>query len=188
MNLCFDAVDLKVVHGAATEPAVTGIERPLDYANLLEQVGAVAGLFKGLGVEPETLIGLRVADPMIELLSLLAGLRLGAGVVSLDGDRLGEHRPALVVTDVELDFSTHEPQAAVLIGLEPREPVRDITWEMGLRAGSSQPAGCARVAEDQIAYVLDAPVAVGEAGTDRSRYGTWLQSLRDGVAIDLSER
>lgn len=188
MNLCFDAVDLRVVRGSATEPAVTGVERPLDYANLLEQVGAAAGLFRELGVETTTPLGLRLGDPVVELVTLLAGLRLGASVIALDGDRLAEYRPALVVTDVELDFTAHTPRAAVLVGPEPRDQARDITWEIGLRAGRAKPAGCARVEPEQIAYVLDEPVALQDAAADRSRYGTWLRQLRDGIAIDLDTR
>ncbi|MFS3129632.1 hypothetical protein ACLM5J_14630 [Nocardioides sp. Bht2] len=185
MNLCFDAVDLRVVHGSATAAAVAGVQE-LDYANLLEQVGAVAGLFHGLGTENETVLGVAVADPFIELLTLLAGARLGATVVSLDDvARLEAYRPTLVVSDALLDFAGHEPRATVLIGVEPADPQRDITWEMGLRAGRTKPAGAAVVRGDQLAYVLDGEVTVAEAADDQSRYGAWLRLLRSGQPIEL---
>src|SRR3546814_15371277 len=78
LNLTYNAVDLPVIRGHATDPAVLG-PRPLDFAGLLELVGAVSGAFRSLGVEPRRVVGVAVSAPHIALGTFLATHRLGAG-------------------------------------------------------------------------------------------------------------
>lgn len=186
MNLCFDAVDLQVVRGNATQSAVRGIERPLDYANLLEQVGALAGLARGVGIGPGRPVGIALDDPFIELLTLLACARLGAPAVSLDAGRLAEYRPELVVTSRHLDLTEHQPATMLLHGVEPIHEQRDLPWEFGMRAGLTDPAGCERVDPQTVAFVHEREVLVAEAAADTSRFGTWLRLLGSGDGVDLA--
>ena len=121
LNLCYAAVDLAVIRGAALDPAVWHPAGELDYATLLERVAALAGAMRGLGVLPGAPVGVLLDGPLDELLAVLAATRLGAVVVALDPDDpaalLTTHRPALVVTSRRLDLSVHTPAAVLLHGL-----------------------------------------------------------------------
>jgi len=184
MNLCFDALDLSVVRGLADEPAVRGAAE-LSRAQLLEEVGALAGLLRGVGVEAGSVVMVALDDPFTELLTLLAAARLGATLVQWREGRLAEHRPMVVVADRALDYSDHVPGTVVLKGAEPVDPLRDVPWEMAMRAGRSDPAGTATVSEGALAWVVDAPVSVAAAADDQHRYGRWLRDLAAGRAISL---
>ncbi len=183
MNLCFDALDLRVVKGDADAPALLG-EPPFHVARLLEEVGALAGIFRGVGVEPGHAVGIGVADRRIEFLSLLATLRVGATAVELRDGRLAEHKPFLIVTDTHLDLTDHTPGTVLLHGPEPIDESRDLAWGIGLRAGRTEPAPSVEVPEDSIAWVVDTSVKLKDALADGSRYGAWLRDLTAGVPVD----
>lgn len=165
-NLCFNAVDRHVVSGAAGEPALTG-QPPLDFATLLEQVAALAGAFRGLGVTTEPPL-VALADPRRRLLTLLAGARLGVPVVLAADDAdlaalVDAHRPRLLIADrLPERFGAHSPAACVVHGVEPVDPERDLTWDIAVKAGRTDPAGCEPVDPGRTAYDLDRPVTIGE--------------------------
>lgn len=184
MNLCFDALDLSIIRGYADEPAVQG-ERSLTRAQLLEQVGALAGLFRGVGVEPGTVVVAAVEDPFTELLALLATARLGATFVEWAPGRLGEHQPHVVLADRELDYTEHAPGTVVLHGVEARDPMRDVPWEMAMKAGRSDPAGSVPGDAAAVAWVAETSVTVADAAEDRSRYGEWVAALVSGQPVTL---
>ena len=144
LNLCYHAVDLAVIRGAALDPAVRHPGGELDYATLLERVAALAGAMRGLGVVPGAPVGVLLDDPLDELLAVLATARLGAVVLALDPDDpaalLAAHRPALVVTSRRLDLSVHAPAAVLLHGPEVEVETRDLAWDLALRAGRTDPA------------------------------------------------
>ncbi|WP_110205023.1 hypothetical protein [Nocardioides daejeonensis] len=184
MNLCFDALDKRVILGEADLPAIRGaVER--DHAHLLEEVGAFAGLLRGVGVEAGTPVGVELAEPYAELLVLLATARIGGTLVELRGERLAEHRPHAVVTDRLLDLGGHAPGAVVLRGPEVVDPVRDLPWELAMRAGRSDPAGSVAVEAASIAWITDGPVAVGEALGADDRYAAWLRDFAAGRPVEV---
>lgn len=157
LNLCFNAVDLPVVRGAATDLAVRGPDRDVDYANLLEQVASLAGVLVSLGVGQGSRVGVRREDAFGRLLLLLACLRLGAVYVDPSAD------------DVTLEVTEeHDLVAAV-------------------RAGRNDPAACAVLAPIEAAYVLSgSPVALADALGDDSWAGRALGALCSGRAVDLT--
>ncbi len=183
MNLCFEALDRRVVRGEADSPALEG-ERPMHVARLLEEVAALAGLFRGVGIVAGHAVGVRAADRRVELLTLLACLRIGATAVELRDGRLAEHRPLLVVTDARLDLADHVPTTVLLHGVAPEDDLRDLDWEIGMRAGRTDPAPSVELPEHTLAWVLDTPVTLADALTDPTRYGAWLRDLNAGVPID----
>jgi non-ribosomal peptide synthetase component F len=157
LNLCFNAVDLQVVRGGATEPAVRTPERELDFATLLELAASLGGVLVSLGVAPGSRVGVRREDPFDRLLLLLACLRLGGVYVD---------PPA---ADVTLEVTAeHDLVAAV-------------------RAGRNDPAACAVLAPGDAAYVLDGSVVtLADALGDDSWAGRALTALCAGRAVDLT--
>lgn len=188
LNLAYNAVDLQVIRGRAAEPAVTG-PVTLDFAGLLEQVGALAGAVRGLGVQPGHHVGAQLCDPHRELLVLLATARVGATFVALDegsgNARLEEFRPHLVVADTVPEFTEHVPSAVIVTDGEPVDETRDLGWEIALKAGRTDPAGCADLTPRATAYVLERPVAIEDVAADPSRLGTILCTLAAGEPVHL---
>lgn len=184
LNLAYNAVDVRVIRGGAADPAVVG-EASLDFAGLLEQSGALAGAMRGLGVQPDQHVGVLLTDPLRELLVLLASARLGATCVVLENGRLDEFAPHLVVTDTALDPGEHTPAAAILSGIEPSDETREVAWDIAVKAGRTDPAGCEPVAPSSIAFVLDEPVPIASALADPSRFGTALAALVAGRPVTL---
>lgn len=183
MNLCFDALDRRVIRGEADAPALAG-DRPMSVARLLEEVAALGGLFGGVGVTAAQPVGLQLSDRRAEFLSLLACLRIGAVAVELRDGRLAQHRPSLVVADTQLDASAHTPNTLLLHGIAPVDDVRDLDWEVGMRAGRTDPAPSVDLPDDTIAWIVETSVSIADALTDPSRYGDWLRDLLAGVPVD----
>ncbi|KRF17890.1 hypothetical protein ASG90_06050 [Nocardioides sp. Soil797] len=193
LNLTYNILDLPVIRGRAGDTAVTGTTE-LDFARLLEQVGALAGAFRGLGVTPGQQVAVRLGDPLRELIALLATLRIGATFVviesdsDLGGDLLGNasrSAPALLVTDSLTGFGDMLPEAVIVSGIEPQDPTRDVAWEVVLKAGRTDPAGCEPVTPGATAYVAETPVRTIDAPTDPSRIGAILATLLAGDAVHL---
>lgn len=186
-NLCYNAVDRHVVGGVAGEPALTR-DPTVDFARLLEDVAALAGAFRGLGVDTTTPVVVALDDARDELLALLAAARLGAPVGLADDvpAALDRHRPRLLVTDRRVAYGDHVPAACLLRGVEPQDSGRELAWETALRAGRTDPAGCAAVPPHATAYAdADVDVALVDVPSDGSRVGRVLQELLDGRPVDV---
>lgn len=187
LNLTYNAVDLPVIRGRATDTAVTGV-REIDFAGLLEEVGAVAGAFRGLGVTSGVSVAVRLRDPVRELVALLATLRLGATFVAADDHvDLDAVAPVLLVTDTPASFADHVPPAVIVSGIEPEDPTRDLSWEVAHSAGRTDPAGCEPVTPTTPAYVLGEPVTTADAATGSDRLGIQLNTLLSGGVVHLDE-
>lgn len=195
-NLCYNAVDRHVIGGRAEEVALSGPE-PVAGGALLELVGAVAGAFRGLGLAAGATVAVTHGSARTRLVCLLAAARVGAVAVVADasdtGDALRVHRPALWVTDRLPGEWSHRPAAVLLDGPEVDDPARDVAWEVALRAGRTDPAGCVPVAATAAAYVVAVPgspgartvtVAEALAGADGSELGLALADLVAGRAVD----
>lgn len=175
LNLCYNALDRHVVAGHADAPAVVTRQGPVSYAVLLEQVAALAGALLALGVAPASRVRWDLDDPYAELLTLLATARLGA----IGG---GAETPVLLVTDRPEVVS----DAPVRLLRAPTVGTPDVDWDLAMRAGRQDPAGCADVDPDAVAYVVDGrSVTVLDAVGDPSGPGRLLAALCERRAVEL---
>ena len=191
LNLCYNAVDLHVVKGLANEPAVLDGEQPVSFAVLLEQIAALAGAMRALGVEPESVVGVLLDDPSDRLLMLLACLRLGAVHVELSevspGIEIDRHQPHLVATSRPLVYADHAPAACLVRGIASEDDSRDLDWDIAVKAGRTDPAPCAALAPGSTAYVVaGTAVPIAAAVEDRSWAGRACATLCAGQTIDLT--
>lgn len=156
-NLCYHALDRRVIAGEATAPALTAGERSYDVARLLEETGALAGAFRALGVLPGNAIAIGLDDPLDRLLAVLASLRLGAvafiAPLGSPGSPGSTATPALVVTDGSLPVLDATP--AILRGPDAVDPVWQLDWAVAVRVGRAEPAPVADVPGDAPALHLD---------------------------------
>jgi propionyl-CoA synthetase len=189
LNTCYNALDRHVVDGHADRPAlvydsaVTGQQRILTYADLLEQVAAFAGGLRSMGVGRGDRVV--VYMPMIPeaVVAMLACARLGAVhsvvfggfaarelavriddaapkvVVSascgIEPGRVVEYKPLL---DRALEIAEHQPDHCVLVQRAACEaslqPPRDVDWDAAMRSGRAEPAECETVDATDPLYVL----------------------------------
>jgi non-ribosomal peptide synthetase component E (peptide arylation enzyme) len=180
-NLAFDALDLHVIRGHAEAPAVATPDRELDFATVLEEVGALAGAMRALGVTPGASVLVALQDEYDELLAFLAVLRLRAVPVLVDRVHAAvapevapaahlpsaatlavRHRPHLVVSAAPWPGHVHRPAAVLYRGPEPQDPETEVAWELALRAGRTDPAPATR-ADEADGPAADAHEAAAEA-------------------------
>jgi len=180
VNLCFDALDHQVITGRADEPALVDGSVSWTVARLLEEVGALGGAMRGLGVVPGSKVHIAVVDPRTRLVGALAALRLGA-VPVLDG---ATDDPALLLVD-EPPAAGATSAPAVLVAGDGAMVVetRDLSLPVALRAGRTDPAPVADAPEGVPAYV------VGErevhAVEDETFLGRAITALLAGRDVDL---
>lgn len=145
-NLCFHALDRRVINGDASATALATPSGSYDVASVLEQVGALAGVMRSFDLAPGQRVAIGLGDPLIHALAVLATLRLGAVVAdSTDG-------AGMVLTDGSLEPLPGVP--ALLRGVEPQDPVWQLEWEFALSAGRTDPAPVVDVAGDAAALHL----------------------------------
>ncbi len=173
-NTCFNAVDRHVAGGRADQPAViydspiTGRKRTWTYAELKDEVVALAAVLREQGVEKGDRV--IVYMPMVPeaLFAMLACARLGAvhsvvfgGFAARElATRIDDARPKLIVSascglepgrvvaykpllDGAIDMAAHKPQACVILQ-RPEHPCdlmpgRDV--DMGEAVASAKNAG-----------------------------------------------
>lgn len=191
LNLCYNAVDLRVVRGEANEPAVLDGEKTVSCAVLLEQIASLAGAMRALGVEPASVVGVLLDDPADRLLMLLACFRLGAVHVELSEasptSEIDRHRPHLVATSRQLVYTGHVPAACLVRGVMPDDDRRELDWDIAVKAGRTDPAPCAALAPGSTAYVVDGvAVPIEDALQDDSWAGRVCATLCAGQTIDLT--
>lgn len=144
LNACYNALDRHVIRGRAEEVALALDSRSWTYAELLTHVGAFAGVLRAFG----TGIGDTVATEPLPVFE--------AVVVTLAASRLG------AVVEHTDDLAPHVATARVLVaatdpGLDAGEvPVvtvddsTELSWALVMRAGRTDPAGCADVPGDAV--------------------------------------
>ena len=152
LNACYNALDVHVIRGRAEDVAVLGGERALSFAEMLTEVGAFAGVLEAFGVGVGDEVVVLDVPPLEDAVVQLACARVGA--VHL---RKLPATPALVVAGTA---GAHD------LGLVPLITVDDtgeLDWELAMRAGRTQPAGCADLPGDAPLRVVDgAPVPTAE--------------------------
>jgi propionyl-CoA synthetase len=187
MNTCFNALDRHVRDGRADQPAliydspVTGTQRVLTYAELLDEVARFAGVLRAAGTGPGDRVVIYM--PMIPqaVAAMLACARLGAVhsvvfggfaapelavriedatpkvIVSascgVEVNRVIEYKPIL---DRALEISRHKPSTCVILqrpqAVAPLTAGRDLDWDQQMSA--AEPVDCVPVAATDPLYIL----------------------------------
>ena len=162
---------------------VAGAQQSFTYAELLEKVAAFAGALAGFGVEKGDRVVIYMPMIPEAVIAMLACARIGAVhsvvfggfaphelairiddaqpkvIVSascgIEPSRVVEYKPML---DKALDLATHKPGACV-IKQRPQakasmDETRDVDWDLAIKAGATDPAGCVEVAATDPLYVL----------------------------------
>lgn len=166
LNACYNALDIHVIRGRADELALVGGGAQQSFARLLTDVGAFAGVLRafGTGTGDEVLSsGLTGVDDVV---IQLAVARLGAVLV----DEASATAPTVAVHDTAP--ATTAPDDRVVITIDTST---DLDLATLMRAGSTDPAGCADVPGDQPLRIV--------AG-ERVALAAHLASLFDGTADD----
>jgi propionyl-CoA synthetase len=174
LNVCHNAVDRHVTAGRGDQPAihydspVTGTKRTISFAELLEQVRAVAGGFRGLGVEPGDRVVIYMPMVPEAVVAMLACARIGAIHSVVFGGfapqelaaRIDDAAPKVVLSascgvepsrvvpykpflDEAIERSSHKPNWCVILQREQQVAEmgeRDLDWDEFV-AGESARAG-----------------------------------------------
>ncbi len=77
-NACEYLLDRRVAAGDGDRLAITGVAGDLSYGALLERVHRIAGVLRGLGLQPEQRVAMSMADSPDFIGVYLAALRIGA--------------------------------------------------------------------------------------------------------------
>ena len=179
LNLCYNAIDRHVVAGRSDECVLVADEqgrvRTWTYAGLLEDVAALAGALRFLGVAEGSAVPL-LLPPGPELLqALLAAWRLGAVAYVLPpgseaaevAESLVALAPPVLLTAADAPW-TEALSTAATRGVVPGSVVvrsvpgaettltepRDLDWGFVVRAGRQDPAPCARRRSQDPAYAV----------------------------------
>ncbi|NYE34898.1 hypothetical protein F4692_000002 [Nocardioides cavernae] len=134
LNACYEALDLHVIRGRADDVALAldGAERT--FAHLLTEVAAFAGVLRAFGVDVGDQVALGSVPPETGAVALLAAARVGA-VVQHD-DSPGAEGSVVVRSAAD--------------GVVVSADGEDLPWEVAMRAGRTDPAGCADVPGDAV--------------------------------------
>lgn len=142
-NVSYVLLDAAVIGGRADEPVVAGTT----HARLLEEVAALGGVLHHLGVGPGVPVVVAPVDDQDAVVAALAVARLGGVVHTTDTP----DAPVLITSlgSPLLDVVPPEGRHRLVRGPGVTEP--DLDWGVMLRAGRTDPAGCA-VLEPGSAY------------------------------------
>ncbi len=134
LNACYNALDIHVVRGRADEVALSldGVEHT--FAWMLTEVAACAGVLRAFGVEIGDQVALGSVPRMTSAVVVLAVARVG-GVVQYD-DSAGATGKVVVRGGPD----------GVVLGVDGE----DLPWDVAMRAGRTDPAGCADVPGDAV--------------------------------------
>lgn len=134
LNACYAALDIHVVRGRADEVALTVGGEDRTYAALLTEVAACAGVLRAFGVDVGDRVALGWVEPATSAVVVLACARVGA-VVQFD-DSSGAEGTVVV--------RAGDDGAVLTVDDE------DLPWDVAMRAGRTDPAGCADVPGDAV--------------------------------------
>ena len=134
-NVSFALLDAAVIAGQGEDPVVVSPERTWSHARLLEEVAALGGVLRHLGVRAGVPCVLDLEDDLDAVVAALATSRVG-GVVTTDDD---PDAPVVVVSPRSVLGGGRV--RLVRGGGSAVEPP-DLDWVVMLRAGRSDPAGC----------------------------------------------
>ena len=144
LNACYNAVDIHVIRGRAEQVALLDGDRPVTFARLLTEVGAFAGVLQAFGVGTGDEVVVVDAPPLEDTVLQLACARVGAVLF-----REPSPMAALVVVGTA---GGHDFGAVPLITVDD---TGELDWATAMRAGRTDPAGCAEVPGDGLLRVID---------------------------------
>jgi hypothetical protein len=168
-NVSWVLLDGPVIAGRADEPALG----PMTHARLLEEVAALGGVLRHLGVGPGVPVVVDLPDSTDAVVSALAVARIGGMVTRADD-------PGAPVVVVSAGSAVPgEGRVRLVRGEDVTEP--DLDWNVMIRAGRTDPAACEvldpgaayspeRSVADQIA-LLEGTAAPYDAGVLRGLLG-----------------
>jgi propionyl-CoA synthetase len=188
LNTCFNAVDRHVVAGRGDQPAlihdspVTGTQRTLTYAQLLDQTARFGGVLRALGVQAGDRVVIYLPMVPEAVIAMLACARIGAVHSVVFGGfapaelaaRIDDAQPKVVVSascgietsrviaykpllDAAIARAGHTPSACVIVQrpqVEAAMGPTDYDWKTLMREGAVPPAECVPVAATDPLYVL----------------------------------
>ena len=134
LNACYVALDLPVIRGRADEVALVLDGTDHTFARLLTEVAACAGVLRAFGVEVGDEVALGRLPAETSVVAALAVARVG-GVASYDESPSPSAKVRLTATD-----------AGVVLVAGGDE----VAWDVAMRAGRTDPAGCADVPGDAV--------------------------------------
>jgi hypothetical protein len=155
LNACFNALDRHVVRGKAEAFAVELDGRAWTYADLLAEVGAFAGALRAFGVGPGEGVLVGPLPGHHEVVASLAVARLGAvrWYAEASADAVSpvlEEAGALVaVLPTKIDVDLGE------LPLITVDDSTELSWTTVMRAGRTDPAGCAGVTAPGVLAIVD---------------------------------
>ena len=156
LNACYLALDVHVIRGRADEVAVTVDGEPRTFARLLTEVAACAGVLRAfaVGLGDEVALGPLPAEAAI--VGALAVARVG-GVATYDV-------PASAAT---VRLGTTDDGVVFSVAGD------DLPWDVAMRAGRTDPAGCADVPGDAVLarhgeHTLSVLAAVGASDDQKT--------------------
>ncbi|WP_310527893.1 AMP-binding protein [Nocardioides sp.] len=144
LNACYNAVDIHVIRGRAEQVALLDGDRPVTFARLLTEVGAFAGVLQAFGVGLGDEVVVMDAPPLEDTVAQLACARVGAVLL-----REPSPAPALAVVGTA---AGHDFGAVALVTVDDSG---ELDWATAMRAGRTDPAGCAEVPGDALLRVTD---------------------------------
>ncbi len=161
LNACYHALDLPVIRGRADDLALTVDGTELTYARLLTETAACAGVLRAFGVGPGQPVAVGALPPEAAVVVPLAVARVG-GVATYDD---GSEAAVAVRTTAD--------------GVVVSADGEDLPWDVAMRAGRTDPAGCADVPGDAVLArrgtdTLTVLEAVGASGDVRAPEGAGL--------------
>lgn len=155
LNACFNALDRHVVRGQAEAVAVEIAGRKWTYADLLAEVGAFAGALRAFGVGPGEGVLVGPLPGHHEVVASLAVARLGAvrwyaeasaDAVSTVVDKVAV-RVAVLPTKLDVDLGE--------LPLITVDDSAELSWAIVMRAGRTDPAGCAELPMGALLAIVD---------------------------------
>lgn len=149
-NVTFALLDAAVIHGRGETPVVGS----MSHARLLEEVAAMGGVLRHLGVGAGVPVVIDLEDDRDAVVAALATARIGGVVTTVDHP----DAPAVVVSATSpLHVDGPRPGRMQLVrGVGVAEP--DLDWDVMIRAGRTDPAGC-EVLDPSSAYSQERSVA-----------------------------
>ena len=134
LNACYVALDLPVIRGRADEVALVIDGTDHTFARLLTEVAACAGVLRAFGVEVGDEVALGTLPAETAVVAALAVARVG-GVASYDESPSPLAKVRLAAT---------EAGVVLVAGGD------EVAWDVAMRAGRTDPAGCADVPGDAV--------------------------------------
>lgn len=189
MNTCYNALDRHVEagHGDRTaviyDSAVTGVQREISYAELLDDVRALAGALASHGIGRGDRVVIYMPMVPQAVVAMLACARIGAVHSVVFGGfaphelaaRIEDAQAKAIVTascgiepsrtiaykpmvDQAVELSTHKPELCIVL---QRPELRaaldrpiDVDWDEAMRVGVEHPAECTSMESTEPLYIL----------------------------------